>query len=364
MLKKINIHHIRNLSQVTVDLSACTLFVGENGSGKTSILESIYLLSRGKTFRHHQPKHYITQGQDTCTVWACNNNDKSFAIAKHKDATTVLKIGGITAQNQATITKQLPCLLIEPASMHILDEGATSRRQLLDWLCFHTDPAFYTAWQDYQKLLKQRNALLKANAHPSQFGAWDTLLSKHAHALHQSRLGVFAKWQDEFGKALTALLPKRCDTLQLSYYAGYDTTTPLKDTLQNRLIADKELGYTRIGGHRADIGIHLQTKDKKEPATHVLSRGEKKLLITALKIAGLPLLCQTTLATPIILIDDIDSELDDNACLSLLQAVLALPCQVFVTSLNTKTADTLQTLLPKDALGLFKIQQGTVCPLG
>lgn len=363
MLSKLNIHHIRNLSQTAINVSVCTLFVGDNGSGKTSILESIYLLSRGKTFRHYQPKHYITHGQEICTVWACDTDGQSFAIAKHKDATTTLKLGGMTAQNQALLTKRLPVLLIDPMGMDILDEGATSRRQLLDWLCFHTDPTFYTAWLGYQKLLKQRNALLKSpSTHPSELCPWDTLLSDYANTLHHSRLRAFEKWQIEFKATLTALLPKRCDTLTLTYYAGYDTAISLKQTLSNRLTADKELGYTRTGAHRADVGIHLQTADKKESASHVLSRGEKKLLITALKLSGLPLLCQKHHVTPIVLIDDIASELDDRACSLLLQSVLALPCQIFITSLKAQTAQTLKKLVPSENLSLFKVTQGVIHP--
>lgn len=381
MLCAISIQNVRNLGSSDVLKSsilgknplafcpsACTVVIGENSSGKTALLESIYLLSRGKTFRHHQPKHYIAHGQDTCTIWAKKTDGETLAIAKHKDATTSLKKNGLTAQTQAALTEQLPTLLIDPSSMEMLGEGAAARRQLLDWLCFHTDPMFYRAWLGYQKLLKQRNALLK-HLKPHQtsreLNAWDTLISQQADTLHQSRLQAFTDWQMGCDDILSQLLPHRKDTLTLSYEAGFDPTVPLKDTLKNRLNTDIELGYTRVGAHRADIDIAItlpiQTDTltpKKDSAIHVLSRGEKKLLITALKLAGLPLVCARHSTTPLVLIDDITSELDERACKLLLQTVLSLPCQVFITSLTDDILDILTTLTDSENLAVFGIKDG------
>ena len=170
MIKQLQIHELRNLKQVNLTLAACNLIVGANGSGKTSLLEAVFLLSRGKSFRHHEPKRYIRHHQSACTVWARTKFEESctLAIQKKLDETgksdSILRFNEHTVSTQSTLSFHLPTLLIDPVSMSLLDEGSTSRRQMLDWLTFHIQPKFYHQWLQYQRLLKQRNALLK---HPS-----------------------------------------------------------------------------------------------------------------------------------------------------------------------------------------------------
>lgn len=368
MIKQLRIHHIRNLSQAdgqTLDLGSCNIFIGKNGSGKTSLLEAIHLLSRGKSFRHHEPKRYISQSQASCTVWASLENGDTVAINKSKDATTNLRYNHNPVPSQSILTKILPTLIIDPANMHLLEDGSTARRQLLDWLCFHSDESFYAAWLGYQRLLKQRNSLLKhpsINTHAmiSQIYAWDGLLSDYAHSLHQSRQQVFRYWQQDFEQMINRLLPNYHNKLKLSYQVGFDDAHPLKQTLRERLASDIELGYTRIGAHRADIGFVLDFFGKKESALHILSRGEKKLLITALKLSQLATVCKHSQVKPLVLIDDIAAELDDVALNRLLTELLKLPCQLFITSLDDKVIELTNTLTPSENIHRFSLQNGLI----
>lgn len=353
MIKQLRIHHLRNLHTLTVELTQHNWIVGKNGSGKTSLLEAVFLLSRGKSFRHHQPKHYISQGQDFCAIWA-NTTQGTLAIQKQLDhskslETTLLKINEQTAQGQSVLSYALPVLLLDPSGMAVLEEGSGSRRQLLDWLVFHVEHQFYEAWLAYQKLLKQRNHLLKSSKfrqgdHQSyaEMSAWDNQLAFYAKALHQYRLACVAQWQTAFMQMVSQLLPKYAQQLFLSYHAGFDETQDLAALLAQRLKADIEAGHTRVGAHRADITVLLQTPQGAVSAVNVLSRGEKKLLLSALKIAQLQVLCQKTGDNmPVVLIDDIDSELDLAATTTLLKTLLGLPCQLFISSLDTHKLGTM-----------------------
>ncbi|HCT74875.1 DNA replication/repair protein RecF [Psychrobacter aquimaris] len=374
MIERLQISNLRNLTQVNLHATACNVIVGANGSGKTSLLEAIFLLSRGKSFRHHQPKRYIQHYQNTVTVYAKLNDSSTLAIQKQADATTILRLNQTTVYNQSILTEQLPTLLIDPSTMDMLEQGSASRRQLLDWLVFHMKQGFHPQWLAYQRLLKQRNSLLKKTRHLTQvqlaeLKSWDKGLSNHAALIHHYRERIFLEWQPYFAESIAQLLPAYAEQLSLSYNAGYDTDVALDIQLNERLEQDLHLGYTRIGNHRADIHVHWRSNDStasnnklsdtrceadpnlkvpvlKEQAANVLSRGEKKLLITALRLSQLPLLLNTqktselsnnsarAQVTPVVLLDDITAELDDRAIEILLSTLAQLPCQVFMTSLT------------------------------
>ena len=420
MIERLQVSHLRNLEQVDMQVAQCNVIIGANGSGKTSLLESVFLLSRGKSFRHHQPKRYIQHHQQATTVHARLVDGSTAAIQKQTDATTILRLNQATVYNQSILTEQLPTLLIDPSSMDMLEQGSASRRQLLDWLVFHMKPGFHSQWVAYQRLLKQRNSLLKqannlSSAQLNELKAWDKGFANHAALIHHYRESVFIAWQPYFEASIRQLLPNYAKQLSLTYNAGYDTDIALDMQLHERLAQDLQLGYTRIGSHRADIHVHWRSNslmaveeaqphidgeneiaqntdsDKsiklpiiKEQAANVLSRGEKKLLITALRLSQLPLLLNNAnqmlsldnvfklcteddvtkrfdittqlRATPVVLLDDITAELDDKALDILLATLSTLPCQVFITSLTEEVL----TLVTKywSSPNVFHMKQG------
>jgi len=399
MIERLQISYLRNLTQISLEPAACNIIIGANGSGKTSLLEAIFLLSRGKSFRHHQPKRYIQHHQNNTTVHAKLNDSRTLAIQKQADATTILRLNQTTVYNQSILTEQLPTLLIDPSTMDMLEQGSASRRQLLDWLVFHMKQGFHPQWMAYQRLLKQRNSLLKSTRHLTQvqlaeLKSWDKGLSNHAALIHHYREQVFIEWQPYFTKSIVQLLPSYAEQLSLSYNAGYDTSFALDVQLNERLEQDLQLGYTRIGNHRADIHVHWRSDDStsdqttdartavsahsiqsklptlKEQAANVLSRGEKKLLITALRLSQLPLLLNdgersdslnddlSSRATPVVLLDDITAELDNRAIGILLSTLAKLPCQVFMTSLKDDILPLVNELWSQP--NVFHVKQGRI----
>lgn len=413
MIERLQATDLRNLQQVKLQAAACNVIIGENGSGKTSLLEAIFLLSRGKSFRHSQPKRYVQHHRPSAIVHAVLTDGASLAIQKQTDATTVLRLNQNTVYNQSILTEQLPTLLIDPSSMDMLEQGSASRRQLLDWLVFHMKQSFHPQWIAYQRLLKQRNSLLKQSRSLTQvqlaeIKSWNKALANHAALIHHYREQVFLAWQPYFEKSIAQLLPSYAQQISLSYHAGYDVAIPLDLQLDERLAQDLQLGYTRIGSHRADIHVHWRSQSEmgvkdeksksvteyqtgttelsalkeqklptlKEQAANVLSRGEKKLLITALRLSQLPLLLnddsaeqsasqnlQTdnqAITTPVVLLDDITAELDDRAIDILLSTLAKLPCQVFMTSLTSDVLPIVDQYWSSP--NMFHMKQGELTP--
>lgn len=354
MMTSLQVHQLRNLQSADLRLVDCNILTGANGSGKTSLLEAVFLLSRGRTFRHHEPKRYISLGESSCTVWARLGDEQTLAVQKQIDgvgaSSAILKLNGETVAGISVLSAKLPVLLIDPAGMSVLEEGSGLRRQMLDWLAFHVKPDFYTHWLAYQKILKQRNALLKSPlsaSYQNQMSAWDWQIKDHAVYLHESRLAVFEQWQVCFEQVVAELLPKYQGDVSLQYQAGFDVKEGLFAILQDRLMKDRELGYTRIGSHRADVSVMLKSLQGgyrlREQAVHILSRGEKKLLIMALKLSQLQVMCQHMAqnhvqASPVVLIDDIDAELDEQAMNLLISRLAKLPCQLIISTLNQSVA--------------------------
>lgn len=417
MLTHLSIHQLRNLQAVHIKVGQCNVIVGANGSGKTSLLESLYLLSRGKSFRHHQPKRYISHHAPHVTVHAKFANGSSMAVQKSQDASSLMRLNQQPVYVQSDLTKRLPTLLIDPSSMDVLEIGSSSRRQMLDWITFHVKQGFHPQWLAYQRLLKQRNALLKQASQLSAYqlqelSAWDKGLANHAALITHYRQQAFAEWQPLFNELIQQLLPDYATFIQLKFVPGYNIDYPLDELLQQRLAQDCQTGYTRIGCHRADVQVlwveneasRQQTEqsnlvdlennsaeeDKlieieeelnlydqsneftqsnvREQSANVLSRGEKKLLITALKLSQLPLLAamegEAAAAfiesdiLPMVLLDDITAELDQRALDILLNALSKLSCQVFITSLEPQVMDKVQQYWP-DAT-MFHMEQGSI----
>lgn len=376
-ITKLQVHHFRNLLALEIYPKSCNIILGQNGSGKTSILESIYLLSRGKSFRHHQPKNYITHGFAKTVVFAkldntITNIHETVAIEKQQDASTQLRFQGQTIQTQSQITQRLPTLLFEPNNLNSLEIGSQSRREMLDWLVFHVEQNFYPHWVSYQRLLKQRNILLKQINHLSAFYqqeivAWDNQLAQHAEVIHSLRESILQKWQVSFAKQIQIFLPHYADKLRLRYSAGFDVALGLAQVLAERLPADMEMGYTRMGSHRMDMNVMLDLSQVDEqgnpykrtlPAVDMLSRGEKKLLMLALRLSQLPLLNEVE-KIPLVLLDDITAELDNQALSVLLKGLKQVNSQLFISSLSDEILPMVQEIW-QDDVKMFHVEHGKI----
>ena len=356
-ITRLNIQRIRNLKTVALDqLQPFNVFCGANGSGKTSLLEAIHLLATGRSFRTHMPKHYIAQGQADAVVFAQSAQDK-MGMQKYASGEQLMRVNGDPIATQGQLAKLLPLQHIDPQSTDIIDLGAKPRRQLLDWLMFHVEPEFYAIWQQYSRALKQRNSMLKQYpvVDAGQLQPWDQLLAQYGELLHLQRQQVITQWQRYFEVTLAELLPHI--EIRLDYSAGFHTELGLLHDLMTHRQKDIERRYTEYGPHRAD----LRLKTALGNADVMLSRGQKKLLIIALKLSQIAMLHACGKET-VVLLDDLTAELDVTAQRRLIERLSQLGSQVFMTTLDQKTV---QNHLHELSISyqLFKVEHGTVCPV-
>lgn len=328
-ITRLNIERVRNLKTVALcGLQPFNIFYGANGSGKTSILEAIHLLATGRSFRTHMPKHYIQHDTQDAIVFAQSISEK-IGMQKLASGEQLIKVNGDTVATQGQLAKLLPLQHLDPQSTDIIDYGAKPRRQLLDWLMFHVEPEFYFAWQYYSRALKQRNMLLKTKRQLTlaELEPWNKMLSDYGEMLHSQRLVTVERWKGFFLQDLAHLLPEL--EIELEYSPGFHTEVGLWQDLLNYHEKDLERRYTEYGPHRAD----LRLKTPLGAADDVLSRGQKKLLMMALKLSQIAMLHASNKET-VVLLDDLTAELDSNAQRRLIERLSQLGSQVFITTLD------------------------------
>lgn len=354
-ITRLNIQRVRNLEMVVLqELQPFNVFYGENGSGKTSILEAIHLLATGRSFRTHIPKNYIQHQSPDAVIFAQSSLEK-IGMQKLTTGEQLIKVNGDTLATQGQLAKILPLQHIDPLSTDIIDHGAKPRRQILDWLMFHVEPDFYPAWQQYNRALKQRNSLLKSERNISQdaLAPWNALLSQYGEILHFHRLEIVEQWKQFLQEDLKQLLPHI--EIELEYAPGFHVEHGLLHDLNQYHYKDVERRYTEYGPHRADLRLKTVGGD----ASVILSRGQKKLLILALKLSQIAMLHACNKET-VVLLDDVTAELDLSAQQRLIKRLSQLGSQVFMTTLDHEIVKNhLQDL--SISYRLFRVDKGQVC---
>lgn len=355
VISRLDFHGVRNLQAGTLSLARLNLFYGLNGSGKSSLLEAVHILGLGRSFRSPQARHYIQEGKPSCTVFAELSSTDTLGIAKLMDGSHQLRRNGTTVTQLAEFASDLPVQLIHPDGMDLLDGGSRPRRQLLDWLVFHVEHSFYGLWIRYQKALVQRNALLKQPAaNDAEFQVWEAEMARTALLIDGMRQRTVEAWRQHLDAVLPALLPEIA--LRMEYNAGFAADRELAEQWRETRFRDRERGHTQLGPHRAD----LRLKCDLGLVEAVLSRGQKKLLICALKLAQVAFL-HAQERHCVVLLDDLASELDAGARQRLLAMLYRLQAQVLMTSVE---ADVLWPLLQQldSQARLFHVEQGQITP--
>lgn len=296
---------------------------GPNGSGKTSLLESLYLLGTGHSFRTHEKKPLIKDGADSTVLFARTIDGQTLSMQKSLREATIAKINTEICASTSELAMFLPCQIFYQDLFHIIDAGPIVRRQLLDWGVFHVEPQFIHIWKEYRQALKQRNALLKQSASAIKLEPWDSILDKRAEVIHQYRASYFKDLNFKFQQILRELSELEC---QIFYYKGWDRKNEgknLRTTLAENYHTDLKRQFTYYGAHHADIILHSPQLKAKE----FFSRGQQKVIVFALKLAQSKLLSAETLY----LIDDLSAELDQDHLQKILMQINKSCDQFFIT---------------------------------
>lgn len=365
-LTHLQIHHVRNLQQVRLEgLQKVNVFFGPNGSGKTSVLESIHLLGMARSFRGTSVKSLITHNAPRCTVFGVTTPTTTGArpsapavpvgVQRNRSGEAKIKIGGKLVRTLAELAAQLPLQVISAESFGFLTGPPAGRRQYLDWGVFHVEQRFFGQWQRFQRCIKQRNNLLRrGKILDHELAVWTRDLALTGESINEYRKEYFEILSPRF-KEIMAKLSSSLGNLELRYHQGWDRLLTYTEALQQGYAADLEQGYTHCGPQRADIrvmsGGHL--------AADTLSRGQQKLVVCGLKLAQGQLMAQRGgRGSCTYLIDDLPSELDHEHSLLVCELLASMDAQVFITCI---AQEEVRSVWPKTSeLTMFHVEHGSV----
>jgi DNA replication and repair protein RecF len=330
------------------------LLLGANAAGKTTLLEAIYALGRGKSFRGAPPEqagaagaHWRLQGR----LAVPERPELGVGLAWTPQGTE-LRLDHAEASLQDLVSR-VAVQVLEPDSHRLLQEGPVYRRRYLDWGVFHVEHRFFPAWRRYQRALKQRNSALRAGAARAEVEAWNAELVNSGEEVHSHRETHLAHLRERFGPAVTALLGDMDWSLELS--RGWTAGKTLDAALAEHYEQDRRQGKTVAGPHRAELKLKLGAHSAKRQ----VSRGQQKLLIAALLLAQAGLVRERAGLAPVLLVDDFPAELGEPFQRALIAALLAYPGQCFVTSIERTPALATVGENPREN-AMFHVEHGSV----
>lgn len=328
-LQKLDIYRVRNIQSSTIYPAAGINFIyGDNGSGKSALLEAIFILGRARSFRTHNIKQVIHYSSDDLVVSGqcvhANGHATQLGIQlTHKDSQ--IRINHTANCKRAELAYTFPVQFIYPKSYQLLDGSSSLRREFVDWGIFNQDENFLPVWQKFKKCLLHRNALLKAKQ-LNQLAIWDNELSQYAILVSNYRAEYLQQLEIYFNNICRSFLD--IDDITLKYYAGWDGNKQLQDVFIENLHRDCRYGITHCGPHRSDFYLMINNRYAKE----YVSRGQLKLCVLALKLAQIQILPEKFSKIGCFLIDDFSAELDSNNKRKLLKFLANLNMQVFITA--------------------------------
>lgn len=328
-LCRMQVTDFRCLHQGALELDPqLTLISGANGSGKTSLLEAMYLLGRGRSFRSRKLRLLIRAGAERFIVFGeVESGGRRIALGvEASDDGVRARMGGERVESLAALALTLPVQIIDPEVHRLIEEGPSQRRRFLDWGVFHVEPTFVRHWQQYQHVLRQRNAALR-NGQPRELvSAWDADLTQYAELLTAARRRYVSMLAPIAADIAARLLGMR---LSLSYRTGWPRELEFAQALQRSWQHDQEVGATQVGPQRAELNILLEGVSARDR----VSRGQQKLLAASLLLAQIKLFGPESPAQPLLLLDDPAAELDESHLRALIREVRGEPLQLVVTTL-------------------------------
>lgn len=324
----------RNYQSLDISLpDGLTVIIGNNGQGKTNLLESISWLSKGSSFRGSPTEALVRNGKEKTIIRAevsAHNRKVLLEAELNINGKNRILINSNKAKRVRDLLGYFQTTLFSPDDLELIKSGPTTRRKYLDELLVDSHPKNYELITDLEKVLRQRNTLLKQSKGVlsseilSTLLVWDTKLIQLGEKLSDARKHLIETLNNPFAETMFALQGKESKT-ELKYISSWEGKS-LAEALEDVRETDLRRGITTIGPHRDDLLITLNNMPSR---THA-SQGEQRSLALALRLAGHQIITEKINLNPVILLDDVFSELDEKRSKKLIEI---LPnCQTLISS--------------------------------
>ena len=352
----LEVSNFRILTSVSLSLNhQFNYLFGANGAGKTTVLEAVHLLARGRSFRGRRIAPIIQHKARSLLVRAELENGRSLGLSRDRSGKTELHVDRTAARRLSDAAALLPVHLILPEVTQLVFGAPGERRQCMDWGMFHVKPGYASALRDYLSALRQRNELLKSWGTAGSVSAiepWTRAVSREATAVHDDRGTYVADLIPRFQATLSSLEPDL--PVELGYKNGWGDGE-LAKVLGESLDNDVKSGTTGAGPHRADLSMKVAGRD----AGGMLSRGQGKLVAIALILAQAQFLKDCTGQRSVFLIDDLGAELDGTHSAKMLALLQSSGCQVISTSTRPPSEE-FEALFGRENTAMFHVKQGQI----
>ncbi len=361
--KSISIKNFRNYKEQTLEFDKkLNIFLGENAQGKTNLLEGLFVMGLGKSFRTNKDTEMISFGSENARAKSivCSDDGRENEIEiDYSREGKIIKLDGIKIDRAMDMVGNVYIVVFAPDDLKIVKEGPDNRRKYLDRELCQIKPVYYSDLGNYKRVLKQRNMMLRQNTSDFQlFDVFDEALADYGIRIVDER-ERFIKRVEEISRGILSEISGGKEVLSLSYETRIspaegktreERKEEYKELLAKSFESDIYKGFTGFGPHKDDLKIEIDGIDIRQFG----SQGQQRSAALSMKLAEIELIRQETGEKAVLLLDDVLSELDKNRQRFLIEAMSDV--QVFITT--TSIDEKLMQLLP--AGKSFTVESGNV----
>lgn len=354
VIKKIYLENFRNYEKQEINLNEnINVFYGNNAQGKTNILEALYYSALGRSFRTYKDSELIRFGKDSSKIdilYEKNNRENEIEIVLNKSEKKIVKINGIKINKSSELIGNLNIVIFSPDDILILKQSPSLRRKFLDILISQLKPNYVHVLSEYNKVLEQRNALLKSK-NVDTIEIWNEQLADLNEKIFNYRKYYIEKIQEKLLMIHPRVTNER-ENIKIVYKTKFEDREKFLNLLEKNLTFDLYKGYTSIGAHRDDFEIYINDNMLNVYG----SQGQHRTAILSLKIAELEILKEQIGENPVLLLDDVTSELDLERIRLIFSKIQDY--QVFITCTDVGVVMNHECLT--NNLKLYKITNGSL----